>query len=1126
MNQTSFRGLRLTVALIMLIWAQFALAQAVAENTARVHYFRPDAAYEGFELHVWEDTTDEVSWDAGLAISGRSDYGVYWDINLIDNAKRVGFIVHKGDEKDPGPDMFLELAKHGNEIWLQSGSDEILSAPPLAAPAERTARVHYYRPDGAYEGFELHVWEDTTESVTWENGLVQTGSSAFGVYWDVALAEDASTLGFIVHKGDEKDPGPDMFLDLTESNEVWLVSGSARLFTQKPDIQVAGSGDLSKAQAYWLERDLFAWNLGTVVPDTVFSLHASADASLALSEAGVMNGEAFELVIDERGLPEHVIAKFPHLADYTALRLYDFVPEFQEQNLAAVPRLLQGQLAISMTNANKLLDATGLQIAGVLDDLYAEEAYTQTLGVSWQEASPNIAVWAPTAQTVKLHLFESASSQDSKVIDMKLSAAGVWSVTGDSSWRNKYYLFEVKVFAPSTLKIETNLVTDPYSLALSLNSKRSQMIDLSSAEHKPEGWDELLKEGLSAPEKGVIYELHIRDFSVNDPTVSQDKQGTYLAFTENSNGMKHLANISAAGLTHLHLLPSFDIATINEDKSTWQTPAIPSTIAPSSTEAQAAIDALRDADAFNWGYDPFHFNVPEGSYAVNPDKRSLEYRQMVKSLADIGLLTVMDVVYNHTNASGQAEKSVLDKIVPGYYHRLSKDGFVETSTCCQNTATEHAMMEKLMIDSVLLWAKDYKVDAFRFDLMGHHMVSNMLALRQALDELTLENDGVNGKNIYLYGEGWNFGEVANNARGVHATQVNLAGTGIGTFSDRLRDAVRGGGPFDNGLDLIRNQGFTSGRYYLPNERVTASEETQKDILLQQADQIRVGLAGNLADYRFKNRLGETVTGKDIDYNGSATGYTQDPQEHIVYISKHDNQTFWDFSQYKLPEDVSIKDRVRMHNVGLDIVMFSQGIPFFQAGDDMLRSKSFDRNSYNSGDYFNRLDFSYESNNFGVGLPPASENRTNWNFMRPLLENPNLKPAQEDILTAVNHFQTMLSIRQSSALFSLETAEDINARLEFHNTGLEQVPGVIVMSLADNKGLADLDPKVEVFVVVFNATNKRQTLKVDALEGLDLRLHSYLQAQQDDPVLTSAHYAFNNSLSVPAYTTAVFYQAQK
>jgi pullulanase len=985
---------------------------------------------------------------------------------------------------------------------------------------ENVARIHYQRPDGIYDGFELHVWEDTTDSVTWADGLNIAGTTDYGVYWDINLTENAQRVGFIVHRGDEKDPGPDMFLELgTHGREIWLVSGSATIFSERPELRTMPSGDLGRARAHWLSRSEIAWRVGTVLPGTQFYLHAADDGLLELTTDAVFGGETFELSHSADGLPDALRAQFPHLASYALLTL-------NEDSAERASELLRGRVAVSMMHEGKVLDATGLQIPGVLDDLYAEAAISEVLGASWQNGVPTLRLWAPTAQQVRLHLFESSSSPEAQVLDMTRNAAsGVWQLEGAADWYGRYYLFEVTVYAPSTQRVEANLVTDPYSVSLAQNSVRSQLIDLSDPALKPDGWDALIKPPLPAPEHKVIYELHMRDFSVSDPAVPEDHQGTYLAFTHmDSYGMRHLRALAEAGLTHLHLLPTFDIATINEDKSTWQSPGDLSQYPPDGTEQQAAIDAIRDEDAFNWGYDPFHFNAPEGSYATEPDgpARILEYRQMVMALADTGLYLANDVVYNHTNSSGQSDKSVFDRVVPGYYHRLNADGFVETSTCCPNTATEHAMMRKFMVDSVVLWATEYKVDAFRFDLMGHHMVTDMQAVRDALDELTIETHGVDGQGIYLYGEGWNFGEVADNARGINATQLNLAGSGIGTFSDRLRDAVRGGGPFDDGIALLTNQGFISGSYYLPNEAVRLPAEAQRERLLHQADQIRVGLAGNLATYQFTDRHGNLVSGSDIDYNGQPAGYTLDPQEHIVYISKHDNQTIWDISQYKIPRDVSLSDRVRMHNVGMSIVMLSQGIPFFQAGDDMLRSKSFDRNSYNSGDWFNRLDFTYQHNNFGVGLPPANYNRSNWQFMRPLLTDASIIPSEDEILTAVQYFQTLLTLRASSDLFRLETAEEIQARLAFHNTGPDQVPGVIVMSLSDvADGFAPRDPDYQLIVVVFNATQRRQNLTIPALDGINLTLHPLLRASGDPIVTTATHYLSNGVLSVPAFTTAVF-----
>src|SRR4030095_9680394 len=261
---------------------------------------------------------------------------------------------------------------------------------------------------------------------------------------------------------------------------------------------------------------------------------------------------------------------------------------------------------------------------------------------------------------------------------------------------------------------------------------------------------------------------------------------------------------------------SFDFATINEDKTAWQAPSFDQLAAlPSdSPDQQALVAATAGRDGFNWGYDPLHYNVPEGSYSTDADgsRRILEYREKVQSLNQSGLRVVMDVVYNHTNSSGQNPNSILDKLVPGYYHRLNGDGVVLGESCCADTARKHCIVETLMVASVLKWAKKYKVDGFRFDIMGFHLKSNMLKVRAALDALTPQKDGVDGKSVYLYGEAWNFGVMANNGRGVNAIQVNMAGTGIGSFNDRIRDAVRGGGPFSP----RRDQGFATGLYTEPN----------------------------------------------------------------------------------------------------------------------------------------------------------------------------------------------------------------------------------------------------------------------------------------------------------------------
>ncbi|MBI5928104.1 MAG: pullulanase-type alpha-1,6-glucosidase [Chloroflexi bacterium] len=881
-------------------------------------------------------------------------------------------------------------------------------------------------------------------------------------------------------------------------------------------INVAGApkGNLFLSQAHWVSPDTIAWGIDAPEGRT-FALRYAADGGLELTPEGVTGGETLALTVDEAGLSEEVLAKFPQLTGVLALKL-------SEADAARAAELLKGQVVVTAVDADgSAVDATGLQIPGVLDVLYT---YDGKLGPVYSADGITLSVWAPTARSVTLHVFAD-SNKDTESVTTPMTvdpATGVWSTSGSvADWNGKYYLYEVEVYVPKEGRVVKNLVTDPYSVSLSTNSKRSQFVDLADPSLAPEGWAEAQKPPLAAPEDIVIYELHVRDFSVNDPSVPDDLKGTYKAFTlTDSNGMTHLIALAQAGLTHVHLLPVFDLATINENRDAWQGPSFEQLagFGPAASTQQALINRTRSQDGFNWGYDPFHYNVPEGSYATNPDgsTRIVEFREMVESLNQNGLRVVMDVVYNHTNANGQDDKSVLDQIVPGYYYRLDDNGQVANSTCCSNTATEHTMMEKLMIDSVVLWATQYKVDGFRFDLMGHHMRANMEHVRAALDALTIENSGVDGKAIYLYGEGWDFGEVAQNARGVNATQLNMGGTGIGTFNDRLRDAVRGGSPFGDWQD----QGFVSGLSLEPNGITSGTPEEQAVRLLHFSDQIKVGLAGNLRDYTLVNAEGETVTGAEIDYNGNPTGYTLDPQEHIVYAEAHDNQTLFDMIQYKAPEATTVADRVRMQNLGIDIVALSQGVPFFHAGMDMLRSKSMDKNSYDSGDWFNKLDFTYQTNNWGAGLPARQDNEADWPVIQPLLENPNIVPGPDDIMNSVMHFREMLQIRKSSPLFRLQTAAQIEEQVRFFNNGPEQMPGVIVMQIVEGSG-GDIDPNYDMVVVIFNATGTDITYTEAQLAGLTLELHPVQVASHDPIVQGSAYDSAAGTFTIPARTTSVF-----
>lgn len=1101
----------LLTGLTLALAASAAAQTSLPADTVRIHYQRPDGAYAGWGLHAWEDVAAAVDWNKPLAQTGKDDWGAYWDVKLRPGAQKLGFLVHQGDAKDPGADLWYDLAR-GRELFLKSGSANVAyvktgpfdvdatkqttgSLPPQETPIPAGAvRINYFRPDAAYAGWGLHAWEDTTAQVAWDKPLAPSGEQGGWLYWDVPMKTDWKKLGFIVHKGDDKDPGPDGTLTREQGNQLWIVSGNPTPSTTRPDTRVRTVGDLKQQQAIMLSRDLIVVKPALAQPGAWLTLHVSPTATLKLGADGVSGGDTLALEEVEGGLTPALQAKAPYLAGYKLLQI-------RAADRAKLPTALSGQLAVSsVLPGGKVLDATGVQTAWALDDLYA---YAGPLGVTWQGNKPTVRLWAPTAQDVKLHVSRPDGTQE-RTLPMTRDTQGVWTASGDQSWKGLAYRFEVRVFAPSTGNIETNLVTDPYSVALTRNSTHSVFADLSDNSQKPAGWNALKKPALRSFADLSFYELHLRDFSAADASVPAAERGTYLAFTRpGSDGMTHLRALAGAGLKAVHLLPTFDIATINEDKGQWQTPGDLTQFGPNSEEQQKAVNAVKDADAYNWGYDPYHSMVPEGSYAVNPAERTKEYRQMVMSLNAAGLRVVQDVVFNHTAASGQAERSVLDKIVPGYYHRLNVNGGVENSTCCSNTATEHTMMRRLMVDTLVLMAREYKVDGFRFDLMGHHMVADMQAARRALDALTPAKDGVDGKQIYLYGEGWDFGEVQGNRRGANATQLNLYGAGIGTFNDRVRDALRGGSPFGG----LQEQGVATGLATVPNGQA-GNDSAEK--WGQLADLVKLGLAGNLRDYRFTDHSGKPVTGGQLRYGDAPAGYAASPRETINYASAHDNQTLWDAVLLKTPANMNSAARVRFQNLAHSYLLLGQGLPFVPAGDELLRSKSFDTDSYNSGDWFNALDWTGHTNGFGKGLPPAEKNEANWALYRTLLGDAALKVTPADITRASDHFRELLRVRSSSSLFRLDTAAQVQQSLSF----LPAPTGVIAMKLSG--GVSATNPYRDL-LVIFNGSADAVTLNDASASGM--KLHPVLAASSDPIVRTSK--VSSTQASVPALTTAVF-----
>ncbi|MDJ0928762.1 MAG: pullulanase-type alpha-1,6-glucosidase [Gammaproteobacteria bacterium] len=1073
----------------------------------------------------------------------------------------VNFSVTNGGMPDADGGGTFPAGSGGDTFFAFEGSGVVAPNIP-ALPANDSEVVLYYkRPDGNYAGWGLHLFPTDPAGPSWTDfptpgeylpaGIDET----LGAYFYIRLPQDASppysanpdpvaefpnVLGFIIHRGDDKDPGPDQFIRINEDGNILFVqSGINDVGTSPP---AEGVVAIIGAAAHAVTRDTLIWDHGADV--TSVELVISPDASVNQGTDGLEGN--FEIAeMSPTANPD--LPNFRHLASDPAYVLTE--PTTIEETREA----LRGRLiAVGLDANGVVVEATNVQISGALDDVYGAAAVTADLGVNYEGGVPVLRVWAPTAQLdsgVDVKIYDDGGMLMETVAMTLDEASGVWSVTGDNTWDRMFYRYELTVYAPTVGALVTNEVTDPYSISLSANSAYSQIVNLDDADLKPPGWDLMVKPALDAPEDIVVYETHIRDFSINDPLVMPGDRGKYAAFTDpNGTGWQHLQALASAGLTHMHLLPTFDIATVNEveaeridldntvDELCAANPAAAS-LCPDGQTIRALLESeagdsqvqqqvsewMRDLDGFNWGYDPWHYSTPEGSYASDPDgtARILEFRAMVQGINDAGLRTVMDVVYNHTNASGQNQKSVLDKVVPGYYHRLDdRTGNVLRNSCCDDTAAEFGMMEKLLIESTVFWATQYKVDGFRFDLMSFHPKSTMEKLRQALDALTIANDGVDGTEVYVYGEAWNFGDIGNDARFIQSTQRNLGGTGIGSFNDRLRDAVRGGGPFDGGINHIRNQGFISGRFYDPNAE-NSGAAGERDDLLAKADNIRVWLAGGLEDFELVNAAGDTVTGMEIPYTNQDSGYTQDPQEAINYIGKHDNETLWDISQYKHPTGTSTADRVRAHNVGNSFILLAQGIPFVHAAQDLLRSKSIDRNSFDSGDWFNEIDWSGSDTKFRVGLPSQRESGNNWTQIQQVFDDSTTEPGAADVQAASDAFRELLMIRKSSPLFRLRTGDDIKQRLSFYNTGPSQVPGVIVMGI-DGCISADVnDMNYGAILVVFNATDEAQTIALFTDETWTLHP---VQAASADPVVQMATHDMNG-FAVPARTTAVFVQSQ-
>lgn len=1036
---------------------------------------------------------------------------------------------------------------------VQPPAEQLVAGPDQAVIALVDTQTSAARGvTGPFANYSLHLWNNDACSATAESGLnagwddkVNTPAAAdgFGPSWVVPLSKLEGCINFIARNGDLANlTGSDMKVVFSDHPDrtVAIVAGKNEIFGSRAEAFTAAFG-VAGASAHLIDGNTLIWQGGKDKPHV--RLYYTDSGTIKANAEGVFDFPYITLT--PTSLTAEQQAKYPHLKDAAAFAL----PAGKD-----LKPLLKGELVAIGTDADGILQgATLVQSAGALDALYSEAATKLTYGAVVEGGNVTFRLWAPTARSVKLALFDEQHKPLGERTMTLDEASGSWSVQGGSELVGKFYRYDIQVYHPVSRKLESYQVTDPYSLSLAMNSEFSQVVDLNDPALKPEGWDSLkAPHNQQNPADITIYEAHVRDLTGNDDSTPAEHRGKFLGLTDTDTApVKHLQALAKSGVSHLHLLPVFDIATVNEDpakvanisddfgKLCQVNPEVQNSKFAGYCSSGQTIEAvlgdlqggdskenpqvqelygyLRGVDSFNWGYDPYHYTTPEGSYATNAEgsQRILEFREMVKAIKqNIGMNVVMDVVYNHTNEAGLGPKSVLDKIVPWYYQRLNPEtGSVENSTCCSNTAPEHAMFAKLMDDSLVTWARDYKIDAFRFDLMGHHPKDQMVQALAAVKQVNPE--------MYFYGEGWNFGEVQDDKRFVQATQKHLAGTGIGSFSDRLRDAVRGGSPFDGGDTIRKTQGFGNGALVDANEMDGVDRATA----LHQADLVRLGMAGNLKDFILTDKDGMPKKGSDIDYNGQPAGYAQDPTEIQNYVDKHDNQTLFDNLIYKAPQGA---DLVRMQGVSLATAMLGQGIPFTHAGVELLRSKSMERDSYDSGDWYNRVDYTLADNNFDKGLPRKDKDGDNYPLIEKVLGK-HVKPSGADMATMVGFYQELAELRQSSRLLRLGSGAEVIKRVDFRNTGPDQEPGLIVMTVDDgiNAG-ADLDPAIDGLVVMINATNAPQSIS-DFRDGndqpIDLTSLQLSPAHHGGESIARDAAVNAGTLTLGAWSAAVFVKPQ-